>query len=112
MFSRTSGLVITKRIAGETFLETKNSANIPGADFGDIFAVVGMHTDQATDAFSFSLWWCSVTVCPWRKNTGINTEISQTTDIRIGNDLEDQCTQRSIVSAQAISNVIFRLAGF
>ncbi len=32
-----------------------------------------------------------------RNNTRINAEISQTSHIRIGNDLEDQCAERRII---------------
>ena len=55
MFSSINRLGIAQRIAGEALFETKHRANIPGTDFGHIFAVIGMHTDQTTNAFLLAL---------------------------------------------------------
>jgi hypothetical protein len=55
MFSKCQFLGIAERITGEALLETQHRADVTGADFGNILAVVGMHTDQATDALFLPL---------------------------------------------------------
>ena len=46
---------ITQRIARESVTQTHSGADVAGTDFIDIFAVVGMHTQQTPNTFSFAL---------------------------------------------------------
>ena len=65
MVSRTSGLGITKVSPVKLSLKPKHSANIAGTDFGHIFAMIGIHADQTSNAFSSCPLVEFMTVCPW-----------------------------------------------
>ena len=55
MLSRTIGLVGSAQgVAGSGAFESDDGGDVAGANFGNVFALVGLHTHDTADAFFFA----------------------------------------------------------
>src|ERR1700736_6276869 len=89
-------LSISARITSKGITQTDCSTNITSADLIDIFTVIGMHTQQPTNALTLPLN-SILNRCTLCQRPRINTQVRETTNKWIGDNLEDQCTERCLV---------------
>ena len=89
---------VTKRVAGVDALQTDAGANIAGIDVIDFFALIGMHLQQAADALA--RWLAGVVhVAAGFQNAGVDADVGDMADERVGHDFEGQRCKRLIVGS-------------
>ncbi len=100
------GFGVGQCVTSEGVLLAQRRGDIARADFLQVFAVVGMHPQDAADtlALVFSAVQHGVADA---HHARIDAEVSQPTDVRIGDDLEDQRRKRLVGRGAAL----FGLAG-
>ncbi len=102
MFSRTNVLRIAKCIPGEGFFESQRRGNIARQHFSQ-YLRGGQHTCGSDGQYARACPLIElVTVVPCVSCSGINTEISQATYVRVRYNLEYQGAQRSVVIRTSI----------
>ena len=84
---------IAQRVAGERTLQTDDRADVAGADRLDFFAVVGVHLEQATDPLAVTLGRVQ-RIAAGLEDAGVDPDIGQLADVRVGLNLEDQTRER------------------
>ena len=89
-------ILITQSITGGGVLQTDNSSDITCIAAVDILAVVGVHLQDAAHTLS-SVLHGVVDSSTSLDLTGVDTEVSQLTNERIGCDLESQSCEGSVV---------------
>ena len=89
-------ILITQSITGGGVLQTNDSSNITCIAAVDILAVVGVHLQDAAHTLLAVLHGV-VDSGTCLNLTGVNTEVCQLTNERVGSDLESQSSKRSIV---------------
>ena len=94
MVSSTTWLAASHRVSPvkENF-KPKNGSNITRAGFQDIFSPVSIHPDEAPNAF-FLPFGRVIDRRALFQLSRIDPQVSQATNIRVGNDFKDQCTKR------------------
>src|SRR5579859_5187318 len=98
-------LLIAERIAGVDALEANDRANIACAHIFNFFALVGVHLQHAADAFASALAGIE-NVAASLQNAGIDADVGDMPDERIGHDFECQRRKRLIVRSAAENRFI------
>ena len=89
-------ILITQGITGGGVLQTNNSSNITCIAAVDILAVVGVHLQDAAHTLLAVLHGV-VDSSTCLDLTGVDTEVCQLTNERVGSDLEGQSCEGSVV---------------
>src|SRR6266436_422909 len=98
-------LFVAKRIAGGYALQAHAGANIACIHGFNFFALIGMHLQQAADAFTRPLPRV-VNVAAGLEYAGINADVGNVSDERVGHDFESQRGKRRIVRSAAQNDFI------
>ena len=93
-------LFVAERVASRYALQTHASANVAGIHGFNFFSLVGMHLQQAADAFAGALSGV-VNVAAGLQHAGIDANVSHVSDERVGHNLEGQRGKRSVVRGAA-----------
>src|SRR5882762_3871293 len=91
---------VAQRVAGVDALQSDASANIAGVDFVDFFTLVRMHLQQAADAFAGTLSGIHH-VTAGLEHAGVDANVGDVADERVGHNFESQRGERLIVSGAA-----------
>src|SRR5665811_814783 len=81
--------MITDGIAGGRTFEADDDSNVASTNLCDVFALIGLHADDTADAF-FLAGRAVQDIAAGLQFTGINAEVGQLADERVGGDLEGQ----------------------
>ena len=82
-------------VTGEGILQAQRGGNVAGADFLQVFAVVGMHTQDAADALALVLGAVEDGIAHV-EDAGVDAEVGQATHVGVSDDLEDKGGQRFV----------------
>src|SRR5450432_888770 len=91
---------VAQRVAGVDALQTDAGTNVAGVDGIDFFTLVGVHLQQAADALAGGFAGV-VNVAAGFQNSGINADVGDMADERIGHNFEGQRGKRSVVGRAA-----------
>src|SRR6266700_3512198 len=86
----------TECITSKGIAQTYSGTDIARSNLIDIFAVIGMHTQEASDALCLA-FGAILNRGTLARHTGIDAQVGKTANEGIGNDLEDQRAERRIV---------------
>src|SRR5690348_5175460 len=89
-------LFVAKRVAGRNTFEADAGANVAGIHGFNFFALVGVHLEKAADTLAGALSWV-VNVTAGLQHTGINADVGDVPDKRVGHNLESQSRKRRVV---------------
>src|SRR5215472_5208350 len=89
-----------KSVAGGDALQADAGADIAGVDSVNFFALVGVHLEQAANALAGTLGGV-VDVAAGIQNAGVDTDVGDMADERVGHDFEGQRGERLIVGSAA-----------
>ena len=93
-------LVVADRVAGRDRPQSHRGADIARQDFLDLFALVGVHAQQAADALLAPLRHVENRIAGLERSR-IHPEKRQLADVRVGHDLEYQRGERLLVGSVA-----------
>src|SRR6202795_4681391 len=91
---------VAERVASVDALQSDAGTNIAGVDFVNFFALVGVHLQKTADAFAGTLGGIHH-VAAGLEHAGIDADVGDVADERVGHDLEGQRSERLIVSGAA-----------
>jgi hypothetical protein len=97
-------VLVADGLAGEDVLEAHGRADVAGADFVDVLALVGVHLQQAADALAAALVGV-VDAGAGGQHAGVDPDEGQRTHEGIGHDLEDQGAEGLAVVGLALDLV-------
>ena len=92
-------LRIAQRVAGRRFLQSDRRGDVAGAHFLDLLALVGVHLQDAADAFLAALDRVVDRVAGI-DDARIHAEEDQLADVRVGHDLEREAANGSSSAAR------------
>src|SRR5579883_576562 len=87
---------IAKRVAGGDALEAHTSGDIARVHGFDFLALIGVHLEQAADAFAGALGRV-VDVAAGFEHAGIDADVGDVADKRVGHDFEGQGGERLVI---------------
>src|SRR5271168_4713817 len=96
---------VAQRVAGVDALQSNHRANIAGINLFNFLALVGMHLQQAADTFPGALAGV-VDVAAGLEDTGIDANVGDVTDERVGHDFESERGKRRVVGSTAQFHLI------
>ena len=93
--SSTGCVLVAQRVAGGGVLQADGGDDVAGATLVDVLAVVGVHLQQAADALLVALGGVQ-DVGAGGQRAGVDAEVGQLADVRVGHDLERQRRERRL----------------
>ena len=104
-------LFVADRIARRRAFEADRGGDIARVDLLDLHPLIGMHLQDAADAFLFALGGV-VNVRAGFDRSGIHAEIRELPDKRVRHDLEGERCERRVVRAFAGDRIAFFVRAF
>jgi hypothetical protein len=99
-------LLVAERVAGGRRLEADRGGDVAGVDFLDLFALVGVHLQQAADALGLALGGVDHRGARGQR-ARVDAEERELADERVGHDLERQRRERFLVVGRALDHRLF-----
>ena len=96
---------VAQGVAGEGLLEADGGGDVAGVDRVDLFAVVGVHLEDAADPLLLALGGVE-DVGAGLQRPGVDPEVGQLADVRIRGDLEGQGAEGLLVVGGAQDFVV------
>ena len=91
---------VAQGVAGEGVLESDRGGDVAGVDGLDLFAVIGVHLEDAADPLLLALGGVEH-VRAGLERARVDPEVGQLADVRVGGDLEGQGAERLAVVGRA-----------
>src|SRR5712692_7308133 len=103
---------IAERVAGVHVLQTDAGADVPGIHFFNFLALIGMHLQEAADAFAGAFDGV-VNVTSGLQHAGVHADVGKVPDERVRHDLEGEGRERLVISGAAqYAFVVRRICAF
>ena len=100
--SRSTGCFLAaQRVAGGRVLQADGGDDVAGVDRVDVLAVVRVHLQQAADALLVALRGVEH-VGAGGQRAGVDAEVGQLADVRVGHDLERESGERRLRVGRAL----------